>query len=141
MTGCAVHRDSRGKLASSYEALEISLASGDPGVLGVMACLATVEDDDIARVLSLAVGSSLATLVVEDAAARKRVSAAIERAGHKKRCDMLAMTMVTQFQSGTGGAEASACNVGDRRACLCLRARQNEEEDRWWFSSWRRVRF
>jgi chromosome segregation ATPase len=92
-------------------AIRVCLAQLDPGVVGVLASLATVQSDDLARALGAGCSSALATLVLTDGATRQRLSAVLS-AKKLRRCDMLALSMINNFRGDTG--------AGDRTNCRCV---------------------
>ena len=58
--------------SATARALARCQAAGDPGYMGVLATLATVDDEPLARVLSLAYRGTLDALILRCAHARKR---------------------------------------------------------------------
>ncbi|PRW58303.1 Structural maintenance of chromosomes flexible hinge domain-containing 1 [Chlorella sorokiniana] len=97
-------RYGKGNAAASVDR---ALQSGDAGLVGVFAQLATVDDRQLGAVLAASQRGSLAVVVVADAAARQRVAAALARDKYPAP-DMLPMTNMLPYTGKTGDSPGFA---------------------------------
>ncbi|KAL4443930.1 hypothetical protein ABPG75_011667 [Micractinium tetrahymenae] len=93
--------------ANITASIDRMLQSGDPGLVGVFAQLATVDDPQLSAVLATSFRPILTTVVLADTAARQRLSALLAQ---KKlpSPDMLPMTMLVASTAKTGDSPGFA---------------------------------
>lgn len=90
--------------------------AGDPGLVGVVAQLATVDDKALSAVLVAACRSQLATVVVQDIPARQRVAAMLVKMDYPVP-DMLPATMMLGSNAKNGDTPGFA-SAGQRARAL-----------------------
>lgn len=89
---------------------------GDPGLVGVVAQLGTVDDPQLSAVLAANMRSSLGTVVVADAPARQRLAAALAQQRYGAP-DMLPMSLMVG-SSGKAGDTPGFASAGERAHAL-----------------------
>lgn len=98
-------------------AIDRVLASGDEGVLGVVAQLATVADNALARLASYVCRSLLPVVVVRDADTRQRIQALLAAQRYAVLPDMLAQTHANPYRGKSGELPAFR-HAGERAQAL-----------------------
>jgi hypothetical protein len=110
--------------AASTAAVEAALRAGDPGVIGALAQLVTVDDERLGRVASYATRALLGVLVVEDTACRARLAAALASTKYPMP-DVVALTHLATYRGPKSGEVPGFRGAGElaralaRAACAC----------------------